>query len=96
MPVIVQVARVAMRERQLLFALRAVGRQAEALDPATLEAWVDPWGPAPESARAYKGRSPRQTARVPRAGEGEGRGGKAPRRNLRGKRHSGGGRRARG
>ncbi|MCK4414096.1 MAG: RNB domain-containing ribonuclease [Candidatus Eisenbacteria sp.] len=96
MPVIVQVARVAMRERQLLFALRAVGRQAEALDPATLEAWADPWGPAPENARGHKGRSPRQTGRVPRAGEGEGRRGKAPRRNLRGKRHSGGGRRARG
>jgi ribonuclease R len=42
-PLIVQIARVSLRERSLLLAIRAAGRRALETDPATLEALVDPW-----------------------------------------------------
>jgi ribonuclease R len=43
-PVIVQIARVVLRERAIVLAIRAAGRRALATDPDSLEAAVDPWG----------------------------------------------------
>jgi len=64
-PVIVQISRVSLRERLLFFALRAMGRRAQELDPAALEAWVDL---SPPEAGAGKKRK-RATSR--RAGAAE-------------------------
>ncbi len=63
-PVIVQIARVDMRERALTFAIRAVGRRALDTDPERMEPLVDPWrraGPAPKrrGGRSKPGRQAR-------------------------------------
>lgn len=51
-PVIVQIARVSLRERSLLLAIRAAGRRALECDPASLEALIDPWVRPPRPSRA--------------------------------------------
>jgi len=57
-PLIVQIARVSLRERSLLLAIRAAGRRAREMDPRRLEALVDPWArpPRPAAGRSRRGR----------------------------------------
>ncbi|MBP7669504.1 MAG: VacB/RNase II family 3'-5' exoribonuclease [Candidatus Eisenbacteria bacterium] len=42
--VIVQIARVSLRERTLLLALRSAGRRVRSTEPEALESWADPFG----------------------------------------------------
>jgi len=43
MPVVVQIARVDLRQRTLVLALRALGRRAQEIDPTRMDPLVDPW-----------------------------------------------------
>jgi ribonuclease R len=70
-PLIVQIARVSLRERSLLLAIRAAGRRALEIDPASLEALVDPWVRPPRPSRARQKREPRGR-RVRALGQGRG------------------------
>jgi ribonuclease R len=61
-PLIVQIARVSLRERSLQLAIRAAGRRALETDPAALEARVDPWAQPqhPGEARGRRDRNRRK------------------------------------
>jgi len=61
LPVIVQIARIDLRERELLLTLRAAGRRALDTDPDRLEPLVDPWARTRE--RQGRGRGRRKAAR---------------------------------
>ncbi len=65
LPVIVQIARVDLRQRTLTLALRAMGRRAEQIDPARMDPWVDPWVEAERRAAARPRRRGRKSRREP-------------------------------
>jgi ribonuclease R len=75
MPVIVQIARVDLRHRSLLLALRALGRRAQEIDPARMAPLVEPWGSGEGcGGRRPGGRRPGRKAGRPRKLERPGRG----------------------
>jgi ribonuclease R len=71
-PLVVQIARVDLRERVLLLAIRAAGRRALTTDPAQLEGLVDPWGDRPRPGPRRRAPGRRESRRT--AGRGERRG----------------------
>ncbi len=65
--VIVQIARVDLRNRQILFALRAMGRRALESDPERMDPLIDPWADV-EDDRGRRGRRQASTKRRGRGG----------------------------